>query len=96
MTALAATFLFITALNATFFAFWMDMQANEPLTVRLHHRPELRNRRADLLVSGRSNAFNTSLAVETSANNERDNGSPPEDMKGFVSGEQREGESLGQ
>lgn len=34
-TALAVTFLTITVLNSAFFAFWMDMQVNEPLNVRL-------------------------------------------------------------
>jgi glycosyltransferase involved in cell wall biosynthesis len=47
ITALAAAFFTITSLNSLFFAFWMDMQANEHLAVRLpidghdlrHHEP---------------------------------------------------------
>lgn len=35
ITALAVVFLTITTLNSAFFAFWMDMQVNEPLNVRL-------------------------------------------------------------
>lgn len=35
MTALAAAFFGITCLNSTFFGYWMDMQANEHLNVRL-------------------------------------------------------------
>lgn len=35
ITALGAAFLTITSLNSLFFAFWMDMQANAHLTVRL-------------------------------------------------------------
>jgi glycosyltransferase involved in cell wall biosynthesis len=35
MTALAAAFFTITTLNSLFFAFWMDMQANAHLAVRL-------------------------------------------------------------
>lgn len=35
VTALALSFFVITALNSVFFAFWMDMQANAPLMVRL-------------------------------------------------------------
>ena len=35
ITALAVVFLTITSLNSAFFAFWMDMQVNEPLNVRL-------------------------------------------------------------
>lgn len=34
MTALATAFFWITGFNALFFAFWMDMQANEHLAVR--------------------------------------------------------------
>lgn len=37
-TALATAFFAITGLNALFFGFWMDMQANEHLAVRLHSR----------------------------------------------------------
>lgn len=35
ITALAAAFFTITSLNSLFFAFWMDMQANEHLAVRV-------------------------------------------------------------
>ena len=35
LTALALSFFAITTLNSLFFAFWMDMLANAPLTVRL-------------------------------------------------------------
>ncbi|MDQ1712666.1 MAG: hypothetical protein QOE45_2116 [Frankiaceae bacterium] len=35
ITALAVAFMTITTLNAAFFAFWMDMQVNESLNVRL-------------------------------------------------------------
>ena len=35
VTALALSFFVITTLNSVFFAFWMDMQANAPLMVRL-------------------------------------------------------------
>ena len=44
MTALALAFFTITTLNATFFAFWMDKEANDDLNVRMHRRataPEL-------------------------------------------------------
>ncbi|MGH8868021.1 MAG: glycosyltransferase family 2 protein [Actinomycetes bacterium] len=34
-TALALMFATLTGLNSLFFAFWMDMQANEPLNIRL-------------------------------------------------------------
>ncbi len=34
-TALAVAFLSVTSLNSLFFAFWMDMQVNAPLAVRL-------------------------------------------------------------
>lgn len=37
-TALAVAFLLITTLNSVFFGFWMDMEANEHLAVRLHRR----------------------------------------------------------
>lgn len=42
ITALAAAFFGMTGLNALFFAFWMDMQANEHLAVRLHARASRR------------------------------------------------------
>jgi glycosyltransferase involved in cell wall biosynthesis len=35
ITALAAAFFVITSMNSSFFAFWMDMQANDHLAVRL-------------------------------------------------------------
>ena len=35
LTALAVAFLSVTSLNSLFFAFWMDMQVNAPLAVRL-------------------------------------------------------------
>lgn len=35
ITALALSFLVITTLNSLFFAYWMDMQANADLTIRL-------------------------------------------------------------
>ncbi len=35
ISALAAAFLAVTAMNSLFFAFWMDMQVNAPLAVRL-------------------------------------------------------------
>jgi hypothetical protein len=35
ITMLAVAFMTITTLNSTFFAFWMDMQSNEPLNIRL-------------------------------------------------------------
>lgn len=38
MTALALAFFGITTLNSFFFAWWMDMQANDHLNVRLHER----------------------------------------------------------
>lgn len=44
LTALALAFLVITSLNSSFFAFWMDMQANAHLAVKLvsrgRHDPE--------------------------------------------------------
>jgi glycosyltransferase involved in cell wall biosynthesis len=38
MTALALAFFAISALNSTFFAFWMDMEANRDLVVRVDGR----------------------------------------------------------
>ncbi len=43
LPALAATFLAVTALNSLFFAFWMDMQVNEPLAVRVPEYFEIRS-----------------------------------------------------
>ena len=43
MTALALAFFSITTLNSFFFAWWMDMQANDHLNVRLHDRSLLRD-----------------------------------------------------
>lgn len=42
MNALAVAFFAITSLNAVFFGFWMDMEANKHLYVRLHDPRELR------------------------------------------------------
>jgi hypothetical protein len=39
MTALATAFFAITSLNALFFAYWMDMQANAHLAVKLAGQP---------------------------------------------------------
>lgn len=41
MTALATAFFAITTLNSLFFAYWMDMEANAHLTVRVHQRDDL-------------------------------------------------------
>jgi hypothetical protein len=42
INALAVAFLAITTLNSLFFAFWMDMQVNAPLAVRLPEYFEVR------------------------------------------------------
>jgi glycosyltransferase involved in cell wall biosynthesis len=42
VTALALAFFTITSLNSVFFAFWMDMQANAHLAVRLPNEPSHR------------------------------------------------------
>jgi hypothetical protein len=44
MTALAFFFFTITSLNSLFFAFWMDMQANTHLAVKLPAHPQARAR----------------------------------------------------
>jgi hypothetical protein len=49
VTALALSFFTITTLNSLFFAYWMDMQANAHLAVKLpfeslHRHPELDDR----------------------------------------------------
>jgi hypothetical protein len=42
LSALLTAFLGITALNSMFFAFWMDMQVNAPLAVRVQEIFEIR------------------------------------------------------
>ncbi len=50
ITALASAFFWITAFNSMFFAFWMDMQANEHLAVRLHPRHRGKRRPSAVIV----------------------------------------------
>jgi hypothetical protein len=46
MTTLALAFMIVTTLNASFFAFWMDREANQHLAVPLTRPPESLGRRA--------------------------------------------------
>jgi hypothetical protein len=56
LAAIALTFLAVTSLNSMFFAFWMDMQVNEPLAVRVPEFFEIRSELAERAPAGEPDA----------------------------------------
>lgn len=81
MTALATAFFAITSLNSTFFAFWMDMQANDRLAVRLHVRPIFVARSSDGLSTVGGRTDESTRTASNGRDEDRDDDGVGEDME---------------